>query len=215
MNSEADDKRARQAKYLAVGAADFRVEEAKFFVVKAAEGKGNARDFRFFLDAALDAIDAAMGIAEDVVGKDRVLKKVIKKRLEAFSEERETKIVIGNRISAHHRYKRAALRGFIEAGELVRDLSAHDHVEYAIIVRPGLHPKDQTITWTFVDGTDHCDALAFCSHVVTGLAAIIADIRARLGLQPDKGLKRLGMQVLKEGPVIHRPSREAGGGKGE
>jgi hypothetical protein len=63
-----------------------------------------------------------------------------------------------------------------------------------------MKPKDQTLTWTFRVGEAHYDALAVCTAVLDELRPILAEIREKLGLPPDKGLKRISMQLLKEMP---------------
>jgi hypothetical protein len=133
VNTDSD----RQDKYFAIGAAEFKEQEARFFLDKARDSSMSPREFRFYLDAALDAIDAAKEIAKATVGKDDVLSKVVGRQLAQFSNEETTQLVIANRIRAHHMTGRASLRGIFRCGELITDVCADDHVEYAVIITPG------------------------------------------------------------------------------
>ncbi len=200
----------RESKYLAMSAAEFKLDEARFFLKKAADSTKSPREFRFYFDGALDAICGARDVAKEVASLDPVLRKVFERKVDQFNEEESSKLVLDNRVSAHHRAGRATLQPIIETGKTengqaaLHDMRLDDHVEYLVIIRPGMRPGEQTMTWTFLVGEIHYRALDVCHEVVKELSELLVELRGKLGLGPDRGLKKFGIRLLKAMPEIKK-----------
>jgi hypothetical protein len=198
----------RENKYLAMSAAEFKLDEARFFLKKAAESTKSPREFRFFFDAALDAICGARDVAKEVASLDPLLRKVFERKIEQFNEEETSKLVLDNRVGAHHRSGRATLQPVIETGQTengqaaLHNMHLDDHVEYLVIIRPRLGPGEQTVTWTFLVRETRYKALDVCHVVVKELSELLAELRLKLGLGPDRGLKKFGLRFLKAMPEL-------------
>ncbi len=203
----------REAKYLAMSAAEFKLDEARFFLQKAADSAKSPREFRFYLDAALDAICGARDVAKEAASLDPILRKTFERdELGKFNAEESTNLVINKgRVGAHHRAGRATLQPIIETGQtetgqtLIRDINLDDHVEFLVLIRPEMSPNEQRITWTFVEGDHRYRALDVCYEVIKELAELLAGLRTKLDLGPDRGLKKLGMRFLKAMPEMQKP----------
>lgn len=202
----------REPKYLAMSAAEFKLDEARFFLQKAADSAKSPREFRFYLDAALDAICGAKDVAREVAKLDIVVKKVFERELKKFNAEESTNLVIDKgRVGAHHRAGRATLQPIIETGQTetgqaaIRDMHLDDHVEFLVLIRPEMSPSEQRITWTFVEGDHRYRALDVCHEVIKELDELLAGLRSKLGLGPDRGLKKFGMRLLKAMPEMQKP----------
>jgi len=129
--------------------------------------------------------------------------------LEKFNAEESTKLVIDKgRVGAHHRAGRATLQPIIETGQTesgqaaLYDIRLDDHVEWLVLIRPEMRPGEQKMTWTFLEGERHYKALDACHLVVEELSALLADLRGKLGLGPDRGLKKFGIRLLKAMPEV-------------
>jgi len=195
MKQSPDDKL-----YLAIGAAEFKLEEATFFLLNARAKSGDPTLFRYYIDAALDAVDGSAEIARGVCSMMPSKKKDLTRDLGTIGNRQITRLVLGNRNRAHHRTSRAELVALIESGSSSIDgFVVNDHVELKLILTPGL--EQPRLTWMFLDGGAWYDALKACEVVRASYADFVAKLRAESGLPPEKGLKRVGLQILKAMPT--------------